>query len=813
MILAALGAAPTPAGELAQRIDRLSSPVRVLYVAAHPDDENTQMLTWLARGEKVRAAYLSLTRGDGGQNLIGAEQRPLLGVIRTHELLAARDLDGAEQWFTRLRDFGYSKSAEETLARWGEETALGEVVRVFRSFRPHVVITRFPETGSTHGHHLASARLARRATEAAKDPDAFPEQLGEGGLSPWAVDRLFYNFPEFWARRRGWEPPPGRLFRVDVGGYDPWRGESFGEISGRSRSMHKSQGFGATARHGPFMETLVLLEGEVPKGDDPFAGLPAWSDLEGGSALTEAVDAAGEALRGSAPAKALPYLARAHAAAERLPQPARSDVRAELEQLLVAGAGLFLEARSEVAEVAPGGEVKVELRALVRNPDSQVVLRKVTTQGAAITPREVLRHHTPWTEEITSGVASDAEPSRPHWLRVEPTPFLYPVDERGLALRPALPGPVRVAFELGIAGVGLTVEREVRHHWRDPVLGERTQPVEVAPPLSVTPSETVLLAPNGEGRLGLTIRAGEAAWRGLVALVGPVRAQPETVAVDLEPGASSQVELQIAGDETAEVSVEILAEGESARAEAWTRTVVDHDHIPVVTVRRPATFRFVPVELERPRRVVGYVGGSGDRVADILGRLGLDVRPLDAAALAHGDFSELDVILTGIRAYNVNEALVAAQDRILQWVKSGGSLVVQYNTRNWSSALEVSIGPYPIEFGRGRVTDETAEVEILAPEHPVLTGPNRIRPEDFSGWVQERGLYFAESWDERYAPLFSMRDPGEEEAQRGSTLVARYGEGTFVFSGLSFFRQLPAGNPGASRLLVNLLSFGAQEDR
>ena len=799
---------PGSATEIAHRLERLRSPIRVLYVAAHPDDENTQFLTWLARGYKVRAGYLSLTRGDGGQNLIGAEQRPLLGVIRTHELLAARELDGAEQWFTRLRDFGYSKSAEETFRTWGEDFSLSEVTRVFRTFRPHVVVTRFPEEGPTHGHHLASARLARRAFMAASDPHQFPDQIKEG-LRPWKVRRLFYNFPHFWASR-GREPPPGKRFDIDVGGYDSWLGVSYGEISGRSRSMHKSQGFGASARVGPWMETLIQLEGDEPKGADPWAGLPGWQDLPGGAEFGSAIQNVLKVLDGRHPAALLPWLGTAHKAAGELKDEVlRGEVQQEIERLLVAASGLYVEARADVAEVFAGRTLSIKVRALARAEGANVVLRRVSGNGFSKTPRIVLSDNKVYSEDVLLKSENGSQPSRPHWLSLKPAAEKYTVSDAQQALKPVAPYPFEAAFEVGIGGVGLVTRVPVLRHWVDPVLGERTEPLDVAPPVSVTPEAPVVVVPKRQGQeLRVTVRAGLDGFKGHIGWTGTEVISPARLPVDLPPEGTVQLSFKVSGSLGARSAVRSTYQfkGEKPRA-AWTRVVVDHTHIPRVTHRAPAAVELVPAELELPKGRFGYIPGSGDAVASILGRLGLHFADIDERMLTTGELAPYDAILVGIRAFNVNEALVRSRDRLMDYVHKGGTLVVQYNTKNFSSKLGLDIGPYPISISRGRVTDETAEVRMLDPAHILLKRPHRLTMADFSGWVQERGLYFAESWDAAYTPIFSMNDMGEEPLT-GSTLYARYGKGHYVFTGLSFFRQLPSGNPGAIRLLINFLSVG-----
>ncbi len=794
------------AAEIAHRLERLRSPVRVLYVAAHPDDENTQLLTWLSRGRKVRAAYLSLTRGDGGQNLIGPEQRPLLGVMRTHELLAARKLDGAEQLFTRLRDFGYSKSADESLKRWGEEFALSEVVYAFRSFRPHVVITRFPEVGDTHGHHLASAQLARRAMQAANDPKMFPEQLTRG-LKPWKTHRLFYNFPHFF-RRRGVMPPPDSKYEIDIGGYDSWLGQSYGEISALSRSMHKSQGFGASARIGPWKETLVLLEGSRPQQDDPLSGLPTWMTVPGGGPFAEAIEQANRAMDGRLPSAVIPWLGKAHKATEGIKDPIlREELRAAVESLLIDAAGLHLEARTESAEVEPGARVSIEVQALARTPGASVVLRKVSGPGFEDIPRMVLDGKNVYRFQASVEADASMGPTRPHWLEVPATPARYMSPEIDHAQQPTVPAPFQVAFEVGIGGVGVRAERPIQRHWVDPVEGERTEALEVAPAVSVTPEVGVVVVPKGRGQsLSVEVRAGPRGFSGTIGWQGADGAiTPERQRATLKPGAVTRLEFQVLGSLRARSSVRGTFAGDGKKPQpAWTRQVIDHSHISRMTYRSPSAVELVPAELSVPEGLFGYVPGSGDVVAPILARLGLNLETLDDQALLNGELNRFRAILLGIRAFNVNQSLLRARDKLMNYVRQGGTLVVQYNTKNWSSKLDVAFGPYPISISRLRVTDEGASVNILAPEHFLLTTPHQITNKDFDGWIQERGLYFAESWNKAYIPLFSMNDPGESPCE-GSTLYAPYGKGHYIFSGLSFFRQLPAGNAGALRLLINFL--------
>lgn len=804
MMLTAISSASS--ADIERRIGELQSPLRVLYVAAHPDDENTQMLAWIEQGLGAQAAYLSLTRGDGGQNLIGAEQRPLLGVIRSLELLEARKIDGARQWVTRLRDFGFSKSGEEALSVWGEEAALADVVRVFRTFRPHVVITRFPEEGPTHGHHLASARLARRAFEASSDTERFREQIAAGLIS-WRPLRMFYNYPHFWASR-GKPPPEEGRYEVDVGGYAPLLGRSFGEISAASRSMHKSQGFGASARYGSWKESLILLEGSQPSTEDAFSGLPEWTDLEGGAAFAESIANVLERFDGAAPAKSIPWLGRAHRAAEELrSEPERTRAQKAIESLLLDCAGVLVDARAEVPELSPGASSKVSLRVHPRAEGAEVVLRRIEGPGIDLLPRKVLGASEVWEKSVSLEVPEAAEPSTPHWLSIPPEPARYPIPDGDLGILPWGPPPLTVSVEVGVGGVGILAVVPVSYHWVDPVHGERARTVEVTPPVTVTPRRAVAYVPRGgNARIEAEVRAGDAGWSGKLSF-GGIDAAPEPVALKLGADEAQTVSVDVRTLRPSELSLRVASGGEGA-VPAWSKRVIDHPHVPVVGVRLPARVKLSPVELEVPEGLrVGFLPGTGEATASILRGLGLEVEELSVGSIRSGELDGLDTLLLGVRAFNVSPELKDMRGRLWDWVASGKTLVVQYNTNNRNASLDYDIGPAPITIARGRVTDEAAQVDLLQPKHPLLRFPHVIREPDFEGWVQERGLYFAEKWDSGYTPLFSMHDAGEEPLE-GSTLVKKHGKGTYIYTGLSFFRQLPAGNPGALRLLVNFLSAG-----
>ena len=808
---AALAQAPRQphAGELAAGLRRLGVTGGVLYVAAHPDDENTRLLAWLAGERGLRAGYLSMTRGDGGQNLIGTEQDELLGLIRTHELLAARRVDGAEQFFTRARDFGYSKSAEETLRVWGHDEVLADVVLAIRRFRPEVIITRFTTQPPNHGHHTASALLAAEAFTAAADPARFPEQLGE--VKPWQADRLLQNVPS-------WNLKPdadmSAYLKADVGGFDPLLGRSWGEVAAESRSQHKSQGFGVQAERGPLLEYFAPLAGTRPKAE-PLEGLDlSWKRWPGTEPLVQALDEASRGFEPRAPHRSLPALVRVHEALSALPEdnPWKALKLREAEALLAACAGLFLEARAAEPTAVPGGQVTLNLMALNRSPAALRLVSVRLPGGETVAADTDLADNKPFKLSRPVSLPEDTRITTPYWLREPMAGGLYTVAavDRALIGRPEGEPALTVDFVYALGGKRLTVTRPVVYVWTDSVRGELYRAFEVAPAVTATLDREVLMFPNGGTQpISVALAAGRAEAAGKVRLEVPTgwRVEPGEVAFKLGvKGEEQTVRFQVTPAKGAAERGRLRVVVDSGgRAESWRVRTVMHEHIPPQSVRQPSEAALVPFPLALKGRRLGYIPGPGDRVAESLAAVGYEVTVLPEERLASEPLGRFDAILVGVRAFNANPRLAHHHERLMKYVEQGGRLVVQYNTNSFVGPLTASLGPYPLEIGRQRVTDETAAMTPVDPNHPLLRTPNRLGPADFEGWVQERGLYFASKWDERYQPVFGMNDVGEEPL-RGGLLVARHGKGTFVYTGLAFFRQLPAGVPGAYRLLANILA-------
>ncbi len=806
------------AGQLRSAVERLSLVGNVLYVAAHPDDENTRLIAWLVGQRHLRTGYLSLTRGDGGQNLIGPEQAELFGLIRTRELLEARRIDGGEQMFTRAVDFGYSKSADEALAAWRYPDIVAEVVWAIRKFRPDVIVTRFPiGDRPTHGHHTASALIAREAFDAAADPDRFPEQLKY--VEPWQARRILWNKSTWWKQpEEDWSAD----LPVDVGVYNPLLGLSYGEIAGRSRSMHKSQGFGAEQQRGSIMEYFELLGGDAPSDGDFLGGIDfTWTRAGGDQKLIDELAAIARDFSDADPAASIPALLDARAKIAALDaSPWRDPKLAEVDEVIAACAGLWLEATADAWMRAPGERLEVKATALNRTSAAvELVGVRFPDEGRVDGVRPLAKDE-PLEISRTITLSDDMPVTTPYWLREPHEGAMYTVDDLRLLGLPVAPAPLAVEFDVRFGETVLTYRRDVDYKWVDPVEGERRRPLEIHPVVTLTPERSVVLFPEGAPRkLRWKVEAGADSAHGKVRLQLPAgwEVDPATQPLALASReAEGSVEFTLyppaAGSPAADEAATVTAVAEVGLRN-WSKSMarIDYPHIPPQVVFTPAEARLVGLDLDRGGiERVGYIPGAGDEVAEALEHVGYDVRILDEEALDAGDFDGLDAIVVGVRAFNVNDRMRFHRQRLLGWVQGGGTLVVQYNAVNRIADVAVPVGPYPFDITRDRVTDETAPMRAELPDHPVLTTPNRIEEADYEGWVQERGLYFAGNVDERYSMPLASHDAGEPWLA-GGLLAANYGKGRFVYTGLSFFRQLPAGVPGAYRLFANILALGKSE--
>jgi hypothetical protein len=787
-------------------LERLNVLGSLMLIGAHPDDENTALLTYIAKGRHRRAAYLALTRGDGGQNLVGSEQGELLGLIRTQELLAARKIDGAEQFFTRAIDFGFSKTADETFDKWGHDTILADVVWTIRRFRPDVIGVTV--TGG-HGHHQAAGILTREAFAAAGDKTRFPEQLR--WVEPWQPKRLIGG--GMGGGGRGPQPggAPGAGLRIDTGEYSPLLGFSYSEIAGMSRSMHRTQGVGAPERRGSASTTITVQAGE-PATKDIFEGVDTtWSRLAGGAAVKSILQEASDTFIPEQPEKTIPLLLKARPLIASIKDPWATLKLQELDETIALCAGLFLDASADRYAVSPGESLQVSFEATNRS-QFPLALTGVKLEGMAGAPAETfapvaLAYNQPDRRSLNVKIPPDQPYSQPYWLRKPGNGFVFTIDDQqmiGLAESPAV---LSARFSVQAGSERIEFVRPVIRRYVDRAEGEMTRPLVVTPPVAVSIPESVVLFPDtGAKTVEVLLRSNGVGASGELRVEAPQgwRVQPGSASFKIA-GAGEESALSFTVTPPADaVKAELRAVANvSGREISSGVRVIGYDGIPPQTIFPPSTARLVRTDVRTLARRVGYVMGAGDQVPQALEQLGCEVTLLSADDLARGDLSRFDAIVTGVRAYNVRSDLAANQQRLLDYVQAGGTLLVQYLTVGPFAGF----GPYPIQIGSSRVTVEEAPITVLNPAHPLLNAPNKIGPADFAGWIQERGLNFASQWDQRYEPLFEANDPNESP-QRGITLYTRYGKGAYVFTSLAMFRQLPAGVPGAYRIFANFLSAG-----
>lgn len=782
----------------------------VLYVAAHPDDENTRLLTWLAKDRLYRTGYLSLTRGDGGQNLIGNEQGIELGLIRTQELLAARRIDGAEQFFTRAYDFGFSKNPEETFTKWDREKILSDVVWVIRQFQPDVIITRFPTTGEGgHGHHTASAILANEAFAAAADPKRFPEQLK--WVQPWQARRILWNTFNF----GGNNTTSADQYRVDVGGYNAILGRSYGEIAADSRSQHKSQGFGVARSRGEAWEYFTRTGG-APFRDDLAEGVnTGWSRIKDGERIGSLVQNAISTFDFLYPHKSVPALVNIHKALQRQPDGYWKERKLqEVQQLIEQAGGFWVEAFTGQQQAVAGDSVRVSF--VVNNRSgTAATLKRVTVEGFDTALNQVLAGNRNLAFAKTIGVSAARKASQPYWLELKMEEGYFNVQDPLLIGLPEGAPAFSARITLNIEGQDFQWTKPVRYKYTDPVKGEVYQPVAVLPPVEVQYTSENYLSVNGAPvSVGLQFSNNR---RDSVPY--PVRflhsanwtsTQPNFSFTGRGNGAAQHNSLLQPAGKGRNAREPVTVAGGRDQQVLQYRRVIQYDHIPTITYFHPATANLVQLDLRTAGKKIGYIVGAGDKVPEALDGMGYEVTLLGDKELSRNQLQQFDAIITGVRAYNTNEWMNSHYDRLMQYVEGGGNLIVQYNTSNQIGPVRAKMGPYPFSISRTRVTDEKARVNILKADHPAFNFPNKITPQDFEGWVQERSIYHAAAYDRNFEALLSMNDPGEQP-DAGSLITARYGKGFFTYTGIVFFRELPAGVPGAYRLLANLIALNQKK--
>ena len=802
-------------GEIFNALEKFGVLANVLYVAAHPDDENTRMISYLSNEVKANTRYLSLTRGDGGQNLIGPEIKELLGVIRTQELLAARRVDGGSQMFTRANDFGYSKNAEETIKIWDDEQVLSDVVWAIRKFRPDVVINRFDHrtSGRTHGHHTASAMLSYKAWGLLNDKTKFPDQLKY--VDTWQPKRLFMN-TSWWfygSRENFAKADKTNLMSVDIGVYYPILGTSNNEIAAESRSQHACQGMGSTPRRGSQLEYFELLEGDMPPHKaDIFEGInTTWSRVRGGEQIKTNLENVISNFDFRNPSNSLTQLVEIRSDIADLNDKFWRDQKLpHLDKIIEACAGLFLETNANTNTSTPGSTIELSTEIIKRlngkvkltgfhvsntSIDTSLAIDLVDNEG-------VLLDH-----KIT--IPQDAKPTSAYWLEEAGSLGMYKVKDRAQIGKPESDRYLMANYSLEINGTPLTIQKPVDYKYTNPEKGQVHQPFEIVEALYASISDKVYIFEGGNSKdVKVAVKAMEKNQSGEVTLAVPEgwnispASFPFTIKnIGEEKFFTFNVTPPI-DPESIDVSPVVTSNGKKYDRELFK---IDYDHIPLQLVSLPAKAKFVNLDIKKSGYRIAYIEGAGDEIPASLMQIGYEVTLVPIGAIQAEYLSTFDAVIMGVRAYNKWDDIKFKQNELMKYVEQGGNMIVQYNTNR---RLKVdNIGPFPIQISRARVSVEEAPIRLLKPKHDVLNFPNKITQADFDNWVQERGLYFADEWDDKYEAILSSNDP-EDKPRDGGLLIAKYGRGYFTYTGYSWFRNLPAGVPGAFRLFANIISLG-----
>ncbi len=801
--------------DIYEHIEKLNFLGSVLYLAAHPDDENTRLISYFSNAEHARTAYLALTRGDGGQNLIGPELREELGVIRTQELLEARKIDGGYQFFSRANDFGYSKNPTETLQFWDKKEVLSDIVWVIRKFQPDVIINRFDHRtpGSTHGHHTTSAILSVEAFDMASNKNNFPDQLEF--VDTYQPKRLFFNTsPWFYGGDQAFEDADKSNFvTFDTGTYFPTSGLSNPEIASMSRSQHKSQGFGSTGSRGSEMEYLELLKGDKPKnGKDILEGIDtSWERLNNGKEIGDILKNVQENFDFENPQKSLPNLLKAYKLIQNLDNDHWKKIKTdEIKEIIYACSGLYLEVTAGQISAVPSENLQLKLEAINRS-NADIELSKVRLNpGNSEKVFEVkLENNKDWNTNIAYQIPGNTPYSSPYWLNDAGSTGMYKVKDQQLRGLPETPIQTTAEFDLKINGTSISFQKPIVYKYNDNVSGETYQNFEIVPAISLDFGNDVLIFSNNDAKtISLKLTSNNGSANGTISLKAgkgwSISPSSKEFAI-AQSGGSTNVNFQVTPpSEQSEIALnaEAIVNGKSYSEKLEK---IEYPHISNQNIVTPASLKLVRIDLTKKGNDIAYIPGAGDVVNESLKQIGYNVQIIPADQISASTLKNYDAVVLGIRAFNVDEPLQYRNKQLFEYVKNGGTLIVQYNTNRGLVTNDLS--PFELEISRDRVTEEDAEVTFLSPDNQLLNSPNKISKADFDSWVQERGLYFPSSWSEEFTPVLSMHDQNETPKD-GSLLVAKYGNGYFIYTGISFFRQLPAGVPGAYRLFANMISIG-----
>ncbi len=800
---------PLSSSEILHQLKKLNVVGNALYLAAHPDDENTVFITYLANEKMVRTGYMALTRGDGGQNLVGSEQSEYVGLLRTHELLGARAIDGGEQFFSRANDYGFTKTTDEAVETWGRQEILSDIVWRIRKFQPDVIINRFPpDNRAGHGHHSASAVLSKEAFVMAADSTKFPEQLKF--VKTWQAKRLVWNSysPGFQNNS-----PEGSFIKISIGDYNQLLGKSYAEIAAEARSMHKSQGFGSAKVRNQRSDYALHVLGE-PAKDDILDGIDlSWNRIKGGGEIGKLIDKAILNFNVNDASKSVSELIVILNMIEKLEKNIYTEQKIIDTKTLIANClGLFFEANANDYSAAKGDKIKITANATSR---SNVPVKLLGFQFKGTNKDSLMNlplgNNIQFQQIYDAKLNENLSISQPYWLVEKWQKGLYNVENQELRGLPMKQPETMTVFSFEVENKQIDFITPLRYKYVEPSDGEIYKYFEIRPDVMANIEDEVYAFSDSKSKLiKVLLKAGKSNIKGKVALNAPIGWTVSPKSIDFEIKDKNQekkVEFMLTPPQNAsEAILSAVVTTENGEFNRGFKTV-SYKHVPELNLFPISEAKIIKLDLKKKGSSIAYISGAGDKVPAALQQIGYQVSMLDQNSI-NADLSKFDAIVVGVRAYNTEEWLKFAQSKLMDYVKNGGTMLVQYQTNAFYGGLKINdIGPYPFGIGRNRVSREEAEMKFLKPAHPLLNLPNKITNKDFDGWIQERGLYFSDKWDAKYETIFTLKDPSENENE-GSTLYTKYGKGHYVFTSLAFFRQLPAGVPGAYRLFTNMLSVG-----
>lgn len=790
--------------EIYHEIQKLNFLGSVLYVAAHPDDENTKLISYFANEVKANSAYISLTRGDGGQNLIGAEMGELLGVIRTQELLKARSIDGGKQFFSRAYDFGFSKVPEETFEIWDKQQVLEDLIQCIRDFRPDVIINRFDHRtpGTTHGHHTASAILSLDAFDVLKNEKNAPRRLFYN-TSPWA-------FP---SQEDFDKADKSNHVVIDANVFYPLKGKSNGEIAAFSRSQHKCQGFGATGIRGSENEYLELVKGDLPKGQkDVFEGInTTWTRIPEGVAIASILENVEKNFNFQNPSVHLKDLTKAYLLIQKIEDSYWKNQKSEhIKNIILACSGLYLEIVASSESVTKSEKFDLNFE-IVNRSNSTLKVQKVSFFDKNLPKNEILQNNKALIfKEKNISVPSDTDYSNPYWLKNEKTKGMFVVENPKLRNLPQTENDFSVIFTLEIEGTTIDFIKNIVYKFNSPENGETYRPFVVLPDVVVSFANNVLVFADDKAKeISVKVKALQDNSKGTVSVETPKgwTISPKEIPFDIQKkGEESLVKFSLtppSNPENATLNIIAKTNGKTYNQELIE---IDYEHIPKQSVLKPAKAKATRLDLKKSKQNIAYLMGAADEIPQGLEQIGYNVKLISVNEITAENLANFETVILGIRAYNTISDLKLKSKILNNYVENGGNVIMQYITTGFRGRpTDLSdFAPFTLKIGRERVTEEDAKVSFVNKTHKVLSFPNKITENDFNDWIQERGLYFGAEWSKEFEPIFSMNDKNETPKQ-GSLLIAKHGKGHFVYTGISFFRQIPNGTDGAYRLLVNLI--------